>query len=940
MTPGRQGRVKYSLVEREADTENGGRGLPFDESLPVASRKQSMPSLQQVLQALLGPSFHIDRELAGGGMSRVFLAREPALNRDVVVKVLPPDLVSRSSLQRFTREIQVTARLQHPYILPVITAGGNDELRYYIAPFIRGESLRARLASPEPMPLADVVRVGDQLLQAVAFAHARGVIHRDIKPGNVLLSEGHAILADFGIAGLAKDEPSAEQVDVTGSTLETGRVYIAPERPQDEARDLFATAVLIHEMATGRPGTADATAASVSAAIRARHPGAPAREVRGLASVLCRSLAADPAARHATAAELRGAMHSLAGAPRRTLVAGISVGVVAAALALAMFAARKPDEVPAPRLPHAVSDTVQPAPLQHAPAPRDQAPAAQVAAPPAAPERKVPEAVTQLRAAVAAGMTNSPADNEASQAAALRALRDSVMLDAHDREVARGYLALARRNYPEACAAFERARASRPSFDAWFGTGECNSRDDAIVLDAQGAPAFRASYQAAFAAYVNATRAMPNAPAIAYRRMATVVPQNSGDIRVGRTADNRTFVAHWRVVNDTFAFAFAPGGTPRQLSPETLNDAADAARVGRERLRPPFLAWVRQSPAEPMAHEMLALLLENMGAVAQAGDDHVSALSEIALARSLATNSPDGLRLATSQARLMLRAHEHDALASLVDSLVAAHPQPTPAEAEQLMPFALLTGRIRLASSLLTMVSGTTSRAIRGADGRPVALPPGVVAERADFAVRATLGVCDERVKSGPKRMVELLDAAFPSGVPRGVESAFMERIIVLALPCVGPGVMTVVREPGRMLQSWAPAFDPRDTVFPAVFAARSRGRALASAPEPGMDGVVVDALARLAQKDSAGALRALTLGLDRMPFIHRGVFTGEWVIGATARGMAMAGELADALGETQTARRWAPAIAALWKNADPELQPVAERLRAIAIRTDESGRE
>jgi hypothetical protein len=899
-----------------------------------------MPSLQQDLQTVLGPAFEIIRELPGGGMSRVFLAREPALNREVVVKVLPPDLVSRSSLQRFTREIQVTARLQHPYILPVITAGGNDDLRYYVAPFIRGESLRARLAAGEAMSFADAVRIGDQLLQAIAFAHGRGVVHRDVKPSNVLISEGHAILADFGIASLTSDEPSAEQVDGTGSTLDSGRVYIAPEGPRNEARDLFAAAVLIHEMASGIPGAAGASAAAVAAAIRSRHPSAPAEAVRKLSALLSRSLAVEPASRPQTADELREAIHSLGAAPRRYRLATIAAGGIAAAIAVAVVLLEAPARPPAPLLTRGITDTVQPVELRQASSRREPEPAPPVVAGPAIVEKAEPAALVELRAAIAGGMANTPADNEASQAAAERALRDSATLDRHDREIARGYLALARQQYPEACAAFVRARDSRPSFDAWFGLGECNARDDAVVTDATGAPAFRASPEKAFVAYVNATRAVAKPPAVAYRRMVAVVPQSSGDIRAGRAADRRTYIGHWRVVNDTFALSLAAAGAPRALTPETMSDATEAARIGRERLRPLFLAWVKQSPEEPMAHEMLALLLENMGAVAQVGDDHVSALDEIARARSLEKNAANAMRLATTQARLLLRARQHEAVAALADSLLAANPDPTAPDADALLPLALLTGRIRLATRLLTLVSGTSARTIRGADGKPVDLPPATVAERADFLVRATLGVCDERVKAAPRRLVDQLDAAFPSGVPRGVETVFMERIVVVALPCLGPSVMTVMREPGRMLKSWAPAYDARDTAFAAMFAARSRGRPIATGPDVAMDAAMVEALARLAMKDSIGALQALAVGLDRLPFVHRGVFSGEWVVGASARGMALAAELASALGDTQTAHRWAPGIAAMWKNADPELQPVVARLQAIAVKSDDPRRE
>jgi len=613
--------------------------------------------------------------------------------------------------------------------------------------------------------------------------------------------------------------------------------------------------------------------------------------------------------------------------------AGIGAGAALATIALAVSVLR-PNTTVAPTQTLVPRDTIQPVPLH-------QEGVAQASAAPTTIRVPQPEAVdtrarAQLRLAIASGMINSPADNEASRAAAQRALRDSTTLDAHDRAIATGYLALAERRFPDACAAFERARRSRETFDAWFGLGECRSRDDAVVLDSAGTPSFRSSYAEAFDAYVKAIHASSSAPVAAYRRMAGVVPQNSGDVRMGRSADNRVYIGRWRAAGDSLGFELTQAGAPRAVSPDAIKDAAEAARIGRERLRPLLVAWARQSPNEPAAHEMLALLLENLGAIAHMGDDHLTAIGEIGRARTLETDPASALRLSITHARLLMRAREHGSLALLIDSVLAAHPDPRGAEAEALMPLALMTGRMRLATNLLTQVSGTSSRAVRGADGRTVAIPPAVVAERADFLVRASLGVCDDRVRSAPRRMISQLDAAFPGGVPRGVESAFMERIVVLALPCVGPSVMTTLREPGRQLLSWVRAFDASDTAFAVEFAARTRGRQLAG-PESGMDAVMVDALARLAMKDSVGALQALTLGLEQLPFITRGVFSSEWTVGSTVRGMALAAEVADALGDHETAGRWAPGVADLWKHADAELQAQVGRLRAIAVRTSDS---
>ncbi|MEO5567855.1 MAG: serine/threonine-protein kinase [Gemmatimonadaceae bacterium] len=937
-----------------------------------------MSSLQQILQAAVGPAFDIGRELPGAGMSRVFLAKEPALARDVVVKVLPPDLVSSLSLQRFTREVQVTARLQHPHILPVITAGGNDDLRFYITPFIRGESLRARLATTEPMSLVDALRIADQLLNAISFAHARGVIHRDVKPGNILLSEGHAILADFGIAAISDSAHPADHSDhATGSTLDSGRVYVAPEQPRDEHRDLFAAAVVIHEMVAGVPATAGVTATAITTMLRARHPRAAVADIRKLSTILSRALGVNASLRYRSANELRGALHSIGRAPRRQLLVGIGVGGVAVMLAFSMFALRPPElDRPALLLQSNDQRPVAPPPTTPTPAPPATSAGrtvtttmrAGITAAPDAPAKPVApmapidsatylfrrgdiggagdlyrvaaldvnDSRAQLGVAVTAGFLNTPAEQEAARVAGERALAGKPALNAHDRAIAEGFIALADQRFPDACAAFERARGEQSSMESQFGLGECLLRDDAVVVDANGVPAFRSGLASAYKAYLAAARAAaPNPPSIIYRRLISTVPQSTADIRVGRAPDRRSYVGNWRIMGDTLGHVLRPGGVPTPVAPETMALNADAAKTGREMLRPVLLSWVAQSPGEPAAHEALSLLMESMGVIAEVGDDRVSALSEIAKARSLEENPTNALRMAVANARLMLRARQYGPLATLADSLLAAHADDSTAGAEALMTLAMLTGRIDRATGLLSRLSGMSGREVRGADGRPVEFPATVLRERASFIVRGSLGVCDAQVRAAPKRLVEVLEAAFPGGVPRGVEASFMERITLLALPCVGETIRSTMKEPSRSVVHWARAFNPGDTAFAGEFAARARARPMRVAgAEPGIDNVMLDAVVKLAMKDSAGALRELTLALDRIPLSGRGLLATEWAVGSTVRGMALAAELAAALGDQETARRWASAVVALWKKADPELQPQVARLRAIAKST------
>src|SRR5215471_1452850 len=155
--------------------------------------------LREQLQALLGGAYQIDRELGGGGMSRVFSATETAFGRKVVIKVLPAELGAGVNVDRFKREIQVAANLQHPHIVPVLTAGEMGDVPFYTMPFIDGESLRARL-SAGPMPIDECVSLLRDVARALAYAHEHQVVHRDIKPDNVLITGGSATVTDFGIA--------------------------------------------------------------------------------------------------------------------------------------------------------------------------------------------------------------------------------------------------------------------------------------------------------------------------------------------------------------------------------------------------------------------------------------------------------------------------------------------------------------------------------------------------------------------------------------------------------------------------------------------------------------------------------------------------------------------------------------------------------------------
>jgi serine/threonine-protein kinase len=252
-------------------------------------------------------------------MSRVFLAEETRLSRQVVIKVLPPEMGAGVNAERFEREIRLAARLHHPHIVPLLTAGSAGELLYYVMPFIAGESLRARLLRESELPVADAARILREVADALAYAHRSGVVHRDIKPENVLMSEGHAVVTDFGVAKAVSASASGDgSLTSLGVALGTP-AYMAPEQAAadphvDHRADIYALGALGYEMLCGRTPFVATTAQAMVAAHLTQSPDPIARFRPGvpqpLATAVMRCLEKHPADRPQSAAELAGQLEA------------------------------------------------------------------------------------------------------------------------------------------------------------------------------------------------------------------------------------------------------------------------------------------------------------------------------------------------------------------------------------------------------------------------------------------------------------------------------------------------------------------------------------------------------------------------------------------------------------------------------------------------------
>ncbi len=282
-----------------------------------------MTDFSAELQAALGPGFRVLRELSGGGMSRVFVAEELALGREVVVKVIAPDLMPGMSVDRFRLEMQLAARLQHPAIVPVLGTGSANGLTWFTMPLVVGETLRERLARENRLPIPDVIRLARDLFEALGTAHAAGVVHRDIKPENLFVSNRHLLVADFGVARAISQSTSSGDARLTGVGMALGTpAYMAPEQALadamlDHRADLYSAGLVMYEMLSGALPF-DATTPQGFLSAHLSTPPRPLQPLRAetpaaLAQLVMQCLEKEAAKRPASAAAVLERLEQLSG---------------------------------------------------------------------------------------------------------------------------------------------------------------------------------------------------------------------------------------------------------------------------------------------------------------------------------------------------------------------------------------------------------------------------------------------------------------------------------------------------------------------------------------------------------------------------------------------------------------------------------------------------
>ena len=263
-----------------------------------------MADAPRVLAEALADRYRLEREVGAGGMATVYLAEDVKHRRRVAVKVLRPELAASLGPQRFLREIEIAAQLSHPHVLPLLDSGqiptdqGGPGFLYYVMPFVDGESLRQRLAREGALPIGEAVRLLGEVTDALAHAHRRGVVHRDIKPDNVMLAERHALVTDFGVAKAVSEATGKHEATSVGMALGTP-TYMAPEQASadpslDHRADLYAIGAMAYEMLTGRPPFIGDSAQQVLVAHLTKAPEPPSAHRAGIPPALEQAVSALP----------------------------------------------------------------------------------------------------------------------------------------------------------------------------------------------------------------------------------------------------------------------------------------------------------------------------------------------------------------------------------------------------------------------------------------------------------------------------------------------------------------------------------------------------------------------------------------------------------------------------------------------------------------------
>jgi len=906
-------------------------------------------NLPQSLIASFREHYEILRETGRGGSANVYLARDLKHDRFVAIKVLNPDL-GHTSGERFLREIQVSAGMQHPHILPTYDSGVADGRLYFVMPFVDGGSLRQRLDTMTALPIDESLRIARDIGIALQHAHDLGIIHRDVKPENIMFYHGTACLADFGVARAIEEMDPG--LTIHGAVVGTP-AYMSPEQYAasgfDGRSDVYSLATVLYEMIAGTRLYRGATFQQVTEerakpqSIRQVRPKVPTV----VDELLLRGLAQRPEDRYADArafvAAIDQALRDLSSpgerisAPRRAINEvkrhKVAYGMAAAVVLVAALAftplARDARTLPARlRLSGVAPAARRPFVEGQLALDKWDIPGAQkyftlaVAADPEAASAKLWLAESYA--------LNRQLNREEFRIAAMRLGAVKTQLRGRDSLLAEALVSIGTGKPAAACDAYaEQLRRDSLDVLAWYGMGNCQQFDSTVVRDAKSPSgfSFRTSFYSAARAYMRAVTLEPSAhAAFPYAALTTLLPSDVQYVRFGYVPGPvpQRYIAYPSLAGDTIAFVPWPIAQVASLSIRTLAPTQpDALKRNRDVLYAFARQWSTAAPASVDAWEALLLAHEGRGEVR---NDDTEVGGAIRNAKTLATTPLQKARLAAAEVRMHVKRGEFAAARARADSVLASLPSPTPPDiAYYVSGLAALTGHPVRNAELMTAAYSTRLAAF--------GLQPALTVSANRFFAQAAPGVCDDSVAASRAAFDRVLDSHAQPNRRDQLRATAIYRAGTLAFPCARATAIAGLN-PVTPLDRAQRAFLARDSrrarnILDSIVAMRTMAR-------PGdiaLDHTVQEAWLRAAAGDSAGAAHQLDLVLDALPTLSVQAVRDDAQSAALGRAFVLRADLAFASRDSATARRWAGAALDLWGGADAAFQPTLARMRTLARR-------
>lgn len=889
--------------------------------------------------------YEIVRVLGHGASAVVYLVHDLQHDREVALKVLSPDYASALGPARFLREIRLASRLQHPYIVPIIDSGEWEGRLYYVMPVIEGQPLRTRLARERQLPIADAVRYTREIADALQHAHDHGVLHRDVKPENILLSGQHACLADFGIAR-ALSPATGDEITTTGVVLGTP-AYMSPEQATSDAMidgrsDQYGLASVLFEMLAGVAPFVGPSEQSIVMQ-RFQHPAPSVRQYRPaitptLESVIARALQSTAADRYPSVAafsDALGAAGTLAASgeqaavtpalSRRRVVVGSLLALGLLLSAALLWQARGDGEALAANVMNLIPDPGVSVSEEAAQA-FDRARAMFASGRPDSAEEEFARAANADPAFALAALWQAQMMQWRSREAAAptwtvpatRAIRNRGALSPRDAHHAAALLALGERRWADACGAFsEVVRLDSTSFTGWFGLGECRRLDRDVVPDSSSPSRwrFRAELSDAITSY---TQALTHAPgeqsAPLFRRALRVFFAEPSVVRVGRALppDSTRFIAYPAVLADTIGYVPYPVDQVIALARPTapLSRGGGLQRSSDNELA--FVRrWVQLMPGNPYALAAYSQSLETRGEIADDDSASVDALSLLLTARQNNRDPHDGIYLQAAQVRLLIKSGRYAEAGALIDSALTSDVR-RDSTAFVLAALAALKGDEAKAAAHLGALWSVQDRS-REAFG--VAIPPVMAGRVAQLEAMVEAGTCTATRVDSMVRAVDDLAVTLEEPNRRGqVRRALLDDVLTRAAVCTDGASVRHTRPSPNAHLSLARAAAEGDRREVLQILSRFEGtRHGVSRSQLSWDAVALEGWALAHVGDSAWAAARLDSSLVGLPFSTNRLAINPRLSGGLRRALQLRAALAAAQSDdSKEGGRWRAALEAL----------------------------